>query len=282
MDKTNNSEILKYVVVNGERMPAEQAKISLFNTAFLSSYGVYETVKVDQGRPFYLKEHLQRLLHSAEMIGLDLKVDVPTLAEWFNRLHQIDPQATWSLKLLALGPLDSDGLIVALQALPLPTYPASFYQEGAKAVLYEGKRTIPLCKSLNTLVNYMAGSAARQAGALEGLLHNDGYLTEGSRSSLFVVRAGRLLTCPQALVLPGITRDIVEHVMQDTATPVIEEMLPVDLSLYDEMFITATSMHVMPITQVGGKPLGNGRVGPVTRLAMEKFNTHYRNYMQQA
>ncbi len=276
------SEIFNYVVVNGEVMPAEAAQTWLFNPAYFYSFGIYETVKIDRGRPFYLREHLQRLLNSAGMIDLDLNLDVETLALWFDRLQDIDRQATWSLKMLGLGDLSGGQPLVGLQALPLSTYPDHFYTEGARAVLYEGERALPRCKSLNTLVNYLAGAKARRAGALEGLLHNNGYLSEGSRSSLFAVREGRLLATPEAKVLPGITRDVLSHVMQTTAYPIIDVDLPADLSLYEEMFITATSMHVMPITEVEGHPIGDGRVGPITQLAMERFDGHYRAVMAEA
>lgn len=277
-----NSEIFNYVVVNGQVMPAEAAQTWLFNPAYFYSFGVYETVKIDQGRPFYLREHLQRLLNSAAMIDLDLRVDVETLAIWFDRLHDLDRAATWSLKMLGLGELSGGQPLVGLQALPLTTYPDHFYTRGAKAILYEGERALPRCKSLNTLVNYLAGAKARQAGALEGLLHSNGYLSEGSRSSLFAVQGGRLLATPEAKVLPGITRDVLSQVMQATDCPIIEADLSVDLSLYEEMFITATSMHVMPITEVDGQPIGHGQVGPITQLAMERFNARYRAVITEA
>lgn len=276
----SNANIFDYVVVNGRLLPAAQAQTPLFNQAFLSSYGVYETVKIDRGRPFYLAEHMRRLINSAQMIEIDLGVSAELLCDWFKLLIEVDRQATWTLRALALGAVGNiTRPIVAFEALPLATYPDSFYSDGAKAVLYEGQRAIPLCKSLNTLVNYMAGHKAKRAGALEGILHSNGHFTEGSRSSLFVVSRGKLLTAPQALVLPGITRDIVIHVMQETDYPVIEQPVPVELSQLDEVFITATSMHVMPITQIDGQKIGNGRVGPVTQLAMERFNARYNSYM---
>jgi len=254
----------------------------LFNPAFLASFGVYETVKIDQGRPFYLAKHLGRLLHSAQMLELETQVDVATLANWFELLIQIDPKATWSLKILALGALEAGARsIIGMQALPLPTYPDNFYRDGAAAVLYHGQRALPTCKSLNTLVNYLAGHAAHKARALEGLLHYNGYLTEGARSSFFAIRQGQLITCPEEKVLPGITRDIIAHVMQETDYPMIETDVPVDLSLYDEAFISSTSMHVMPITKIDGRPIGDGRVGPITKIVMERFNDHYRQVMER-
>jgi branched-chain amino acid aminotransferase len=67
--------------------------------------------------------------------------------------------------------------------------------------------------------------------------------------------------------------------MQNTPHPVSEALLPADVSLYDELFISSTSMHVMPITRIDGRPVGTGQVGPLTRLALARFNTHYRQMM---
>lgn len=269
--------ILDYAILNGQLLPVDEAQISIFNNAFFAGFGVYETIKVDRGCPFYLEEHLQRLFKSAQMIELEIAVDVGTLADWFKRLVKIEPDATWSLKIIVLGATEpgTDPTIV-MQPTFLPTYPESFYQYGASAILFEGRRAIPACKSLNNLVNYLARRAANRAGALEGLLHHDGLLTEGSRTNLFAVRQGQLVTPAARYVLSGITRDVIFQAMADTGHPVAEMSLPIDISLYEEFFISSTSMHVMPITQIDGRPVGNGRVGPITSLAMERFETHYR------
>ena len=280
MENVNQSPLFNYALVNGDCRPLGQAQIPIFNQALLSSFGVYEAVKVERGQPFYLEEHLQRLLQSAEMLELSLDVDVATLARWFDELNQIDSHATWRLTIIAVGSVEAGTIpIVAMRAEELRTYPDEFYRAGARAVLYEGQRALPACKSLNTLVNFLARRAATRVDALEGLLHHHGYLTEGARSNLFATRLGQLVTPPASEVLSGITRDIIVQMMQDTAYPVTEAMLSTDLSLYDELFISSTSMHVMPITQIDGQPIGLGRVGPITRLAMERFAAHYRQVM---
>jgi branched-subunit amino acid aminotransferase/4-amino-4-deoxychorismate lyase len=277
------STIFNYAIFNGKLMPVDQATISIFNQAFFSSFGVYEAVKVDAGRPFYLQNHLHRLLESAQQLDLQLEVTAAILTAWFDQLAALDRQATWSLRILALGAADSaEAPIVTMQPVPLPTYAPELYQTGASAILYEGQRMLPGCKSLNTLVNYLARRTARQQGALEGLLHHHGHLTEGARSNLFAVRQGQLVTPSTDQVLSGITRDVILHVMQDTGTPIIEAPLPIDLSLYEEVFISSTSMHVMPLTTIDHRPVGSGQVGPVTRRVMEKFNAYYRDYMNLA
>jgi branched-subunit amino acid aminotransferase/4-amino-4-deoxychorismate lyase len=272
--------IFNYAILNGKLLPVDQARIPIFNKALLSSFGVYETMKVERGRPFYLQEHFLRLLNSAEMIDLELGVDIATLTGWFERLVKVDPQATWVLRILALGAVEAGASpIIAMWPEIPPTYPDTFYHNGAAAILYEGQRAIPACKSLNALVNYLARREAIRAGALEGLLHHNGYLTEGARSNIFAVRQGQLITPPASEVLSGITRDVILRVMQKTTSPVVEAPIPVDVSLYEEFFISSTSMHVMPITQIDDQPVGDGRVGPITKMVMARFEARYRQTM---
>jgi branched-subunit amino acid aminotransferase/4-amino-4-deoxychorismate lyase len=273
--------IFEFAVLNGQLLPVDQAKIPVNNGALLASYGVYETMKVVRGRPFYGDEHLERLLASAALLEIDLHVGLPALRNWFNTLADVDRSATWSLRIVALGAAKpGDRPLIAMWAEPLPTYPDKLYRDGAAVTLFAGQRPLPACKSLNTLVNFLARRAAQQAGALEGLLHHNGHLTEGARSNIFAVRQGRLVTPPAADVLSGITRDIVFQVMHNSPHPVVEDCLPADVSLYDEFFISSTSMHVMPVTRIDGRPVGDGRVGPITREVMARFAAHYRRVME--
>jgi branched-subunit amino acid aminotransferase/4-amino-4-deoxychorismate lyase len=277
----SHPSVFEYAVLNGQLMPLAEARISIFNPAYFASFGVYETVKVDQGRPFYLEEHLRRLLQSAAMIDLNLEAGVETLAGWFWQLAQVEPQATWSLKIIALGGIEpGDGAIIGMQPTRLPTYPMAYYQTGAPAILFEGQRLLPTCKSLNTLVNYLARRKAQRANVLEGLLHHAGYLTEGSRTNLFAVRSGVVYTPPTGEVLSGITRDIILQVLARAGQPVVEAPVAVDLAGIDEFFISSTSMHVMPITTIDGRPIGSGQVGAVTQQVMARFEAYYRAYME--
>jgi len=272
--------IFDAAILNGQLLPVDQAKIPVNNKALFASYGVYETMKVVQCRPVQRDEHLERLLAAASQLDIDLRVDVSTLCNWFNTLADVDRSATWSLRILALGAVQAgDQPIIAMWAEPIPSYPDELYQHGAAAIFFEGQRSLPTCKSLNTLVNFLARRAAQQGGALEGILHHRGHLTEGARSNIFAVQNDQLITPPAVDVLSGITRDVILHVMENSEYPVVEKALSVDVSLYDEFFISSTSMHVMPITQIDGQTVGNGQVGAITRAVMARFDTHYRQMM---
>ncbi|MDM8527453.1 aminotransferase class IV [Anaerolineales bacterium HSG24] len=270
--------IFDYAIFNGELLPVDKVQISLFTRSLYYGYGVFEFVKIDQGQPFYLEEHIRRLFKSAMMLDLKLKVDADTLMAWFQKLIEIDPQVTCNIRILALGEIDANP-VVAMKPEPLRIYPKSFYQDGATAILCEGARVVPTCKSLNYVVNYMARREAIRAGALEALLHHNGYLVEGAFSNFFIVQQGQLITSPESEVLSGITRNLVIQIMQETEYPVIETQILLDLSQYEECFITTTSMHVMPITQIDGQLVGDGQVGTITKMAMSQFETHYQEVM---
>ena len=267
--------------LNGNLIPFDEAQVSLAHPVFTTSFGVYESIQVDKGRPFHLADHIQRLQNSADLIGIPLPAQ-ETLRRWARALIQALPPASYSILILALG--DSAGTqdtLVAFLPKPIRTYAPTLYAQGAAAITYPGQRAIPQCKSFNTLVNHLARVEARKQGALEGILTHNNELHEGARSNVFVVTAdsNALLTPPADKVLSGITRDIVLQVMAESPTPVEERRIFTDTPLA-EMFITSTSMHVMPVTTLNGQKVGNGQVGPITREAMRRFEQYYRRRMK--
>ena len=120
-------------------------------------------------------------------------------------------------------------------------------------------------------------------GAHEAFLVNPaGCLTEGSRSNLFVYDGKRLITPPAEEVLSGITRDLVWRLAEARGIDVVEG--PVrrsELHQKQEMFVTSTSMHIVPIITVDEQPIGDGRIGPATRGLMADFEEYYVREMEQ-
>ncbi len=274
-------DVLNKAMVNGNLVPLSAAQISLTHPIFLTSFGVYESIQVDRGRPFHLHDHFERLYNSASLLQMDIPQPPDTLVEWGRRLIEALPPISYALQVLVLGQNTAETeSIIAFLPKPMPRYPAHFYTDGARAITYQGRREIPQCKSMNTLVNHLARTAGRAQDALEALLIHDNHLTEGSRSNLFVVHAQsrQLLTPLTETVLSGVTREIVVNLMNATPYPVQEAEIFVDTPMA-EMFITSTSMHIMPITTLNGLTIGDGTVGPVTQEAIARFEAYYQNYL---
>jgi len=267
-----------HTLINGKLLPYQNATLPLTHPSFFTGYGVYESIQVLDGHPFHLTEHLSRLLESAETLEIAMP-PLSILSDWAMRLLARLSTQSYALKILVLGKSDTTDRIIAFFPQILPSYPTDYYIFGAKAISFEGKRLLPQCKSLNTLVNHLGRMAAEKVDALEAILTSDGNLCEGARSNLFVVdaKSGRLLTPPAKKTLSGITKEIVMQIMAKSPTPVIETPIPIDLPI-TEMFITSTSMHIMPITNFDGHPFGDGKVGTVTTSVSQAFENYHKRY----
>jgi len=269
-----------YVCRNGDLIPAEEARVSIFNPALYTAFGVYESIQCENGVIFHLDDHLRRLAHSAELLDLPLPASLEAIASWMPPLLQANHSPHCLIRLYVLGP---NGYEPAL-AFAWPEMPRSFsrtlYEVGATAIIFHGARALPQAKSLNTLVNFLARRQAQIAGAHEGLLAHGGHIYEGSSSNLFAVQDGCLLTPPEETILSGVTREIVLRLAAEQDIPVRSQLLPEsEISTWDEAFLTSTSRHVMPLVRIDGRPVGSGRVGPITRRLMEAFEAYYRAYL---
>lgn len=129
-------------------------------------------------------------------------------------------------------------------------------------------------KSVNLLANAMAKKRAQRAGADEALLLGDGFVREGASSSFFVVSAGRLITHPlDERILPGVVRDHVIGLALGANIRVDERpLLQEELFEIDEVFITSTTQGVMPVTEIDGRVIGNGRRGSATTTLQALFD----------
>jgi branched-chain amino acid aminotransferase len=276
-----------WVYLNDRFVPKEEAVISVFDHGFLYGDGVYETLRAYRGRVFCLAEHLARLERSASRIHLTLPVSLDRLGNLVqasldqNQLKEAYLRVTISRGPgeIGLDPALCKRPTLVIIAMPFQPYPDSFYTHGVAAVVAKTRRNLPEAlppqvKSLNFLNNILAKIEATTAGAHEAfMLNQGGELTEGAASNVFVVQHGRLRTPAVGCgILDGITRSLVIQLAHDLNIPVEETRLtPDDLFHADECFLTNTTQEVLPVTQVDGRAIGNGRPGPLTRQLHASF-----------
>lgn len=265
-----------YVLRNGVLISPAEAAISVFNPAIYGAYGVYESMQVVNRVPFELTAHLERLAHSADILGLALPADLDVMKHWIANVLAVNDLADCTLRLFVVGAEDSGEAQAYLWPQPAPVYPPDYYTLGVSVITFAAQRYLPEAKSLNTLASFMAQRLAKAAGAHEALLHHAGCLTEGSNSNLFAVIDGVVLTPPASEVLAGVTRDIVLSLADQARVRLRETSLPLaELSRWSECFITSTSRHIMPVSLIDGQPVGDGRVGPVTRRLAALFEAYF-------
>lgn len=265
-----------YVSRNGSLIVPAEATVSVFNPALSGAYGVYESMQVVRRRVFALAAHMERLAHSATLLDFPLPASPAVLESWINELLTANDVSDCVLRIYIIGPENGGEAAVFIWPQPVPVYPDVLYAEGATAITFEGKRYLPEAKSLNNLVSYLSRRRAQEAGVHEALLHFAGWLTEGSNSNLFAVLDGVLLTAPAHQVLSGVTRDIVLRLASENAIAFsLKPVALADISRWSECFITSTSRHIMPVTAIDGRPVGDGRSGALTRRLSGLFEAYF-------
>lgn len=263
------------IYLNGEFLPYEQASIPVEDRAFLLADGIYEVTRVYAGRPFSLDAHLRRLARSAR----ELRMPEPDLAEIeraslellrINNLSdatiymQVSRGAyTPRTHAFPSGPIKPNVLIIARSF----TANAALWANGIKAITVPEQRWARCdIKSVALLPNVMAKQKASEAGAHEAIFVRDGYAIEGSSSNFFAVLDGEIRTYPSCnYILEGVTRNVALSLARQLGYPVREEGIPVEaLGRCTEMWLTSTTQEIMPVVNLDGMMVGDGRPGPVT------------------
>jgi branched-chain amino acid aminotransferase len=270
--------------LNGKLVPRKAAKISLLDYGFLFGFGLYETVRAYDGKPFRLENHLARLRYSGDRLGIKIYPALIREAVYevlkANGFGQTRLRICVSIGEGEISP-DLDSCKIPTIAVIASEYQPPVlkkYQSGYKTVLSSIRRNslspVTTLKSANTMESMLARRDAKDGGADESLyLNQKGYITEAAGSNVFIVKEGVLKTPPyESGILPGVTRVIVFELAAQLGIKVKELNCRLsDLVQADEVFITNSLIEIMPVTVFGGKPIGNGKPGKVTRNLMKAY-----------
>jgi D-alanine transaminase len=264
-----------YIWLNGEIIPFSEARIGVEDRGFQFADGVYEVVRLYQGKPFTLREHLDRLVRSAEAIGLSVPLARDTLASEIGKLVAKSGHRDGMVYLqLTRGCSPRNHVIPAevkptllFYARPLPPPAAPGEGEGVKLLAVADERW-KRCwiKSIALLPNILAKSQAVAAGFDEAVFIDHGMATECSASNLFAVIGGKLVTHPVgSKVLPGITRAVLLECAAELGILVDERPIPEEeATRASELFITSTTREVSWVARWNERYIGQGRCGPIT------------------
>jgi D-alanine transaminase len=273
----------RIVYVNGSYLPEEEAKISVFDRAFLFGDAVYEVTAVLDGRLVDFAPHLERLDRSLKEIALAPPLshgELRALHEELIRRNKIGEGIIYLQ--ISRGSAERDfaypetaapSVVAFTQSRPLIAN--SYAETGVKVVtipdLRWKRRDI---KSTSMLAQAMGKQAAKLAGAYEGWMVENGHVTEGTSSTAFIFDAkGVIRTQPLGHhILPGVTRRALLRLAALEGVDIEERPFSVAEALSArEAFMTAASAFVLPVVEIDGVPIGDGRPGPVAR----KFRALY-------
>jgi D-alanine transaminase len=269
------AEPLPICHLNGTLLPLRAARVSPLDRSFLFGDGVYEVIAARGGRPLRLAANLARLARS---LG-ELRIRDPhTAAGWSQLVHaliaangggdvyvylQVSRGAEYGRNHAPLP--DIEPTVFAFCA-PLLTPAPGTFEHGIRCITAADTRWARCdIKSVALLANVLLRQQAIDAGAGETILLRDGFLTEASASAVHVVIGGEIRTPPRTQrLLPGTTRSFIEelaaaHAIPCRTTPVSEA----ELRAADEIWVSAATRGVVPVSELDGRPVGSGRPGPL-------------------
>ncbi len=277
----------KFIWLNGNLVPPEQANISVFDHGLLYGDGVFEGIRIYNHRVFKLATHLKRLLESARSIRLTVPHSIEELAAATHATVKANGLTNGYIRLcvtrgagtLGLNPFVCPTPSVFIIADTISLYPAELYDNGMAVITSSVVRNHPAAlsprvKSLNYLNNILAKIEAIDAGVLEAVMLNpQGYIAECTGDNIFLVKDGILFTPPlHAGVLEGITMNTVLNLAAKAGIEIRKpDLTKHDLYIADEMFLTGTAAEVIPVTMVDNRPIGTGQPGPITRSLITAF-----------
>ena len=273
----------RIVFLNGSFLPIEEAKVPFMDRGFMFGDGVYEGIGLLDGRLIDNEAHLERLERSLA----EIRIPNPyTKAEWTTFQEELARRNGMTEGFIYFQvtrgvaerdfffPEDAKPTVAMFtQAKAIASAPAA--QTGIAVVtvpdLRWQRRDI---KSLNLLAQVLAKQAAKEAGAQEAWLVEDGFVTEGGSSSAFIVtKKGSIVVRPLSnAILPGITRKSLLQLSNEAGIVLEERRFTVE-EAYDaaEAFLTSASNFVLPIVSIDGRPVADGKPGPITKKLRELY-----------
>lgn len=259
---------------DGLLVPTESATIHASDIGLIRGYGIFDFFRTVNYKPLFLEDYLDRFISSAAKTYLPLPYDRAQLRSIIQELIEKNDLQTGGLRMILSGGVSDNHfspaegkLFIFAESLLFPA--TQKYEEGVKLLTVEHVRAVAEIKMTNYAFPVWHSMQWKAAGAEDVLYHQDGLVSESSRSNFFIVKDGKIST-PDKHVLMGITRKQILKIAGNV------QIRPVSLEEAfdaDEAFITSTTKVLLPITRLDDHPIGTGKPGSVTIEILEKFKT---------
>ena len=278
------------IYVNGQYLPKSKAMVSVYDHGLLYGDGVFEGIRIYQGKIFKCQSHIERLYRCAESIKINIPVSKKEMEQIQRRCVEVNNIKDGYIRLVitrGYGTLGLDprrcpvpGVICIADQIRL--YAPEFYESGMRVIVAKRPKTPVACldpriKTLNYLNNILAKVEAIEAGCDEAImLSTDGLVTECTGDNIFIVKNGTLYTPPNVTGNSGSLEGVTQSFVRDELIPmcgykcVVKEMRLPEVMDADEVFLTGTAAEIIGVNQIEETTISDGE-GPITNRLRSKF-----------
>ena len=274
-----------YCCFNGKIVPANSALIHLDDLGVLRGYGVFDVMKTVNGKIFLFDEHFKRLSDSADYLGARLPMGKKEIEEAIKKLISKNKIKQASIRIVLTGGRSADAMhfdsktptfyILVSEFRPLKE---ELLKNGVKLVTVEHSRDAAEIKTTNYVEAVrVINERQKKENFFEIIYISNGAVLEASTSNFFALIGSKLVT-PKDNILKGITRNLVIKLAKKKFEVEERELKMDELNLAAEAFIVATNKDIVPVVQIDGKKIGDGKPGKNTKRMMELFEEFVKNY----
>lgn len=232
----------QYFIKNDEAYTAEEFQ----DIYVVEGKCIYEVLRIINGVPLFLKEHLIRLEKSLDLSGMKSPIELKTIKNYISRLISLNRVQNGNMKIV----INKENIFIFSVKAYYPT--ETMYKTGVKTILYFGERSNPNAKVVDSLFREKVTKKIEENNAFEAILvNNNGYITEGSKSNIFMIKDNKVYTAPNDGILLGITREKIIKACEELNLIVEEKYISYEeIKSLDGIFISGTSPKVLPINEV--------------------------------
>jgi len=265
-----------YVWVNDAFIPADDAQINISDLAVQRGYGIFDFFKTIDGKPVFLEDHLDRFFRSAVLMRLDIKMSRDEVKSRISQLIEKNNLSDSGIKIILTGGFSPDGFNIAAPNLMITQQsfqiPRTMHEHGVSVITHEYQRQFANAKTLDYLQAIWLQPVIKEKKADDVLYHSNRLIRECPRANFFIVTKDDQVLTPESDMLKGVSRKQVLEISSAMYQTQARDVTLDELRNAKEAFITSTTKNILPVVQVDGRFLGDGKPGVVTRALAEKYN----------
>ncbi len=280
--------IYPHIFINGEILPKEKALIPIWDLGLLRGLGIFDYFRVIEGMPVFVEDHMDRLLNSMAIMGLDSGVSREQWQSWITEMIKVNEAEIAGFRIVVTGGFSEDGYTIPeeknifMMVHDLGVTAPEQYEKGVSLLLTSYQRDIPYAKTTIYLQSMQSQPEVKKAGAFETLYHWNGVMTECSRCNIFFIDVEGVIHTPASEMLKGITRKQIIAIAEEQGMPLmIREIKTDEIQNMKGAFLTASTKGALPVVKIGSTIIGDGKVHPLAQKLQMLYQQKVVDYLTE-